>query len=161
MQKKKVIVTQPRLIEQYNHKMGGVDLCDNLVANYRIRIRGKKWWWPIFTNYIDVTLTNAWKLSRLSTIQNKKSLLEFRRDVALFLLQTPLESEEVGKNRSATGRPSKFSIQKPLHGERGHFIIKSEDNRRLRCKQCHSQTVYRCKVCDVALHHDCSEAFHS
>lgn len=41
-QKKKVLVPQPRLIEQYNSKMGGVDLCDNFVANYRIRIRGKK-----------------------------------------------------------------------------------------------------------------------
>lgn len=52
-QRKKVSVPQPNLIEQYNNKMGGVDLCNNLVANYRIKIRGKKWWWPIFTNYID------------------------------------------------------------------------------------------------------------
>ncbi|GFS40057.1 hypothetical protein NPIL_533381 [Nephila pilipes] len=28
-------------IEKYNTKIGGVDLCDNLVSNYRIRVRGK------------------------------------------------------------------------------------------------------------------------
>lgn len=106
-------------------------------------------------------MTNAWRISRLSATENKKSLLDFRREVTLSLLQTPFVNDEPCKKRSATGRPSKFSIQKPLHGELGHFIIKSEDNRRLRCKQCHSQTIYRCKVCDVALHHNCSEEFHA
>lgn len=156
-QKKKISVPQPRIIEKYNMKMGGVDLCDNWVSNYRIRVRGKKWWWPIFTNYIDVALTNAWKLSRLSVEGNKKPLLDFRREVALHLLQTPLEIES---NRSSnTGRPSKFSIPRQVYV--GHFIIKSEDKRRLRCKNCHSQTIYRCNVCNVALHHGCSEIYHN
>ena len=54
--------------------MGGVDLCDNLVTNYQTRVSGKKWQWPIFTNYIDVTLINAWKLSKACSSENKKSL---------------------------------------------------------------------------------------
>ncbi|GBL73216.1 hypothetical protein AVEN_159277-1 [Araneus ventricosus] len=36
---KKVFVSQSRPIEQYNTKVGGVDLCDNLAANYSIGIR--------------------------------------------------------------------------------------------------------------------------
>ncbi|KFM79969.1 PiggyBac transposable element-derived protein 3, partial [Stegodyphus mimosarum] len=42
MQKKKVFVPQLHLIEQYNAKMGKVDLCNNLVAKYKIRVCGKK-----------------------------------------------------------------------------------------------------------------------
>ena len=30
--------------------MGGVDLLDNAVATFQINIKGKKWWWPHFTD---------------------------------------------------------------------------------------------------------------
>ncbi|GBN02525.1 hypothetical protein AVEN_245-1 [Araneus ventricosus] len=158
--RKKFLLHQPRLIDQYNAKMGGVDLCDNLMANYRIAIRGKKWWWPIFRNFIAVALVNAWKISRLSTSESKKYILDFRRKFALFLLHTSFQSGKLAKCKSATGRPSKCRVQKSLHAEPGHFIIKSEDNRRLRSKQCHNQTVYRCNICSVALHRDYREVFH-
>lgn len=63
--RKVVSVTQPNLIASYNANMGGVDLLDNFVAKYRIAVKGKKWWWPLFINYIDLALANAWRLHRL------------------------------------------------------------------------------------------------
>jgi DNA excision repair protein ERCC-6 len=63
--RKVVSVTQPNLIASYNANMGGVDLLDNFVAKYRIAVKGKKWWWPLFINYVDVALANAWRLHRL------------------------------------------------------------------------------------------------
>ena len=57
-ERKHVQVEQPKLITDYNKFMGGVDLADNMVSNYRIRVRGKKWWWPIFSNYVDVSMVN-------------------------------------------------------------------------------------------------------
>ena len=59
-EKKHVINQQPILISDYNKHMGGVDLLDNFVATYRIKVRGKKWWFPVFSNFIDVAKTNAW-----------------------------------------------------------------------------------------------------
>ena len=47
-ERKHVQIKQPKVIKQFNKHMGGIDLADNMVANYRIGIRGKKWWWPIF-----------------------------------------------------------------------------------------------------------------
>ncbi|KAK9729882.1 Transposase IS4 [Popillia japonica] len=38
-EKREVQVKQPNIIEKYNSHMGGVDLHDNAIANYRIRIR--------------------------------------------------------------------------------------------------------------------------
>ncbi len=43
-------VKQPMLISKYNNGMGGVDLLDRLLSQYRPTVRGKKWWWPLFTN---------------------------------------------------------------------------------------------------------------
>jgi len=64
-ERKVVSVTQPNVVAAYNANMGGVDLLDSFVAKYRIAVKGKKWWWPLFTNYVDVALCNAWRLHRL------------------------------------------------------------------------------------------------
>ena len=63
--RKVVSITQPNLIASYNAHMGGVDLLDSFVAKYRIAVKRKKWWWPLFTNYVDVALCNAWHFHRL------------------------------------------------------------------------------------------------
>lgn len=46
-------IPQPHLISMHNKYMGGVDLHDNDIANYRISIGRKNWWWSLFTNIID------------------------------------------------------------------------------------------------------------
>ncbi len=51
---------------------------DENVYLYRIGIRGKKWWWSIFTWLIDAMGHNAWILYRKSSISSIKQL-EFRR----------------------------------------------------------------------------------
>lgn len=37
---------------------------DENTAMYRVGIRGKKWWWVLFTWLIDVSVHNAWVLTR-------------------------------------------------------------------------------------------------
>jgi len=39
--------------------MGGTDRMDENIAMYRIGIRGKKWWWPLFTWLLDAAIHNA------------------------------------------------------------------------------------------------------
>lgn len=46
-EKRRTDINQPFLISQYNKYRGGVDLLDNNISNYRINIRGKKWYFPI------------------------------------------------------------------------------------------------------------------
>lgn len=41
---KLTLIEQPLLIHAYNKTMGGVDLFDNAINNYRIKVRGKKWY---------------------------------------------------------------------------------------------------------------------
>ena len=54
-------VTQPHLIHLYNKGMGGVDLMDRLLSSYRPMIRGKKWYWPLFINALNITIVAAWR----------------------------------------------------------------------------------------------------
>ena len=52
-------VPQPHLVAQYNKGMGGVILMDCLMVSYRPSIRGKKWYWPLFTNMLNITVVAA------------------------------------------------------------------------------------------------------
>lgn len=155
-ERKRVQVSQPYMISQYNKYMGGVDLADNMVANYRIRIRGKKWWWPIFSNYIDVSMVNAWKIWLDVHPSEKMPLLDFRRQVTVNFLNSKRFAN------TATGRPSSFAIDisRQSSSTYHHFLKNIPCNKRRRCRQCHSQTRFLCGVCDIPLHQHCTELFH-
>ena len=61
-QKKRVLVKQPQSINKYNKAMGGVDRADQNISSYRIGIRSKKWWLPLFAWIPDMVMQNAWIL---------------------------------------------------------------------------------------------------
>lgn len=60
--KKHINVTRPKLIAQYNQFVGGTDQMDQIIAAYRIGVRGKKWWWPLFTWLLEIPINNSWAL---------------------------------------------------------------------------------------------------
>ena len=53
---------------QQDDGLGGVDRNDQDVGYYRISIRGKKWYYPIFLHLIDVTIVNAWLFIECSAV---------------------------------------------------------------------------------------------
>ena len=59
---------------------------NQMVNKYRIGIHGKKFYFGIFTWLIDVSLNNAWRLSRMTG--NQSNFLEFKREVANFYLKS-------------------------------------------------------------------------
>jgi hypothetical protein len=171
-ERKSVLVPQPKVIFDYNQQMGGVDLHDNGIANYRIRVRGKKWWWPLFINLIDSVIVNAWKIHGLAN-KEKMTQLKFRSYLAMTLMKfegTETQEEqncdiEETVNRESTpldyGRPSKDSLPNEVRCDRvGHFIVEEENKKRRRCRLCKSTTIYKCKKCNVHLHTNCFETFH-
>ena len=48
----------------YNKGMRGVDLLDQNISSYMIGHRSKKWWWPVFSFYLDLLVNNAYQLYR-------------------------------------------------------------------------------------------------
>ena len=89
--RKMMIIDQPFLILEYNHRMGGlfVDSFDNAMNNYRIKVHGKKWYWPLLINAFDAVVVNKWKLKIVcAKYDNAKvmSQTDFRVEIAEALI---------------------------------------------------------------------------
>ena len=115
--------------------MGGVDKMDWLINKYRIKIRAKKWYFPLFMNMIDMLVVNAYVLYCMA---NKKiSLLKFRRSIVCVYMKTLLVSDP--KN---SGRPL-LNKNKPLHvpeevrrSEFGHALERTVEGKQRKCAVC-------------------------
>lgn len=66
------------------------------VAQYRINIVNKKWYWPILSWLIDICVNNTWMLQRKFT---NIPQLQFRREMASTYLN------KFGKLSKSAGRP--------------------------------------------------------
>lgn len=147
-EKKRIDISQPNCIREYNQNMGGVDLMDNNIANYRINIRGNRFYFPIFLWLLDVAMNNAWLLSRAygCALDN----LEFRRQIVISLLS------KYGESKTHPGRPSTSQFSERTGP---HLIITGQQ--RLRCKVCSNKTTKKCVTCNVALHDKCFQQYHT
>ena len=58
---------RPKLIKLYNEAVGGADLVNAAVATYRIKIKGKKWWWLHFSNTLGILMGAAWRIYNIPT----------------------------------------------------------------------------------------------
>lgn len=160
---KDVAIPQPNVISDYNYFMGGVDLHDNGIANYRIRIRGKKWWWPLFVNMIDSTVVNSWKIYNIAN-DTSISQLEFRSMLAVVLMKYGGSNQTVitEPQQLNYGRPSKNSLPEQIRYDNiGHLIKRHPENARKKCRMCKNHSIYLCMKCKVHLHPDCFEGFHT
>lgn len=147
-------VDQPKLIGTYNKNMGGVDKHDWLVSKYATGLRGKKWYWPIFTRILDMTIVNAWVIYKsVSKDQILMDLIAFKRYVTMAYLTS---NKDVVIRKQSTSRPSK--IQKSFKFDSpNHFIAKREQQRRCQNKPCKKRPLTYCSTCLVTL---CVACFH-
>lgn len=149
-------IDQPNLIHEYNQRMGGVDLFDNAVNNYRIQTRGKKWYWPLLTNAMDAAMVNAWKLHcicRKLEGAPTMSQLDFRVSVVESLISVP-------ENRTKKKVAVNLQIMSKRMDKFDHMIEKT--GRRGRCVQCGGKTEFGCIKCHSNLHPKvCFADFHS
>lgn len=169
-QRQMVMVDQPDIIHQYNKRMGGVDLFDNAMNNYRICLRGKKWYWPLITNGLDAAMVNAWKLHcAIRSYQRKNATIskhgsekefkqmpqfEFRNVVTDSLLQSEVVAYHRGPKTQDTPSQKRLRLDNVAHNI-------EKKTKRLRCRYCASHTIYYCAKCRVAVHPKCFSAYHT
>ncbi|XP_046392163.1 piggyBac transposable element-derived protein 3-like [Ischnura elegans] len=151
-EKKNVTVPIPLAIAEYNKFMGGVDLCDQLLAMYRVNIRTKKWWWPFFAWAVDVSCVQGWLLHR--HVGSTMDYLQFRRECALYMMR------HFGSPSAGRGfRQSHTGAEEIRTDHLDHLITKGSSKYKV-CAQCKKRTVYICKKCNISLHPECFLAFH-
>lgn len=144
--------------------MGGTDQMDPNINCYRIGIRSKKWYWPLFTWLLDVAVQNSWVLYNKSHT-GKVSQLEFRRELAnVYLTKYKVEPKGVGRPAVSVASASNNRISDDIRFDRtDHLVQRTEINRKRRCAKTACKSIVRtmCRKCDVALCIDCFSAFHS
>jgi hypothetical protein len=57
------LIPIPKFIDDYNHNMNGIDVADQLRANYTLQRKARRNWWPYFYWLLDSAIINAYKLS--------------------------------------------------------------------------------------------------
>lgn len=154
---------QPNIIKVYNTNMGGVDLVDNMVMCYTIVTRNRKWYWPLYNWFLNVSLVQAWRLYRkvgaVMGMQEhmKMPLLDFIRSCVEMTVMIHGETNTSRINILPALTTSTLSDVRRDNGN--HLIIKTP-NRKNVCNHCKKRTFYRCCRCNVGLHPDCFEAYH-
>lgn len=163
-EKRSVMIPRPNVIAKYNSFMGGTDQMDQNINCYRIGIKGKKWYWPLFTWMLDVAVQNSWVLYNKSHT-GKVSQLEFRRELAnVYLTKYKVEPKGVGRPPVSAASASNNRISDDIRFDRtDHLVQRTESNRKRRCAKTACKSIVRtmCRKCDVALCIDCFSAFHS
>ncbi|KAK9720437.1 hypothetical protein QE152_g22031 [Popillia japonica] len=143
--------------------MGGTDLMDENVARHRISIRGKKWWWCLFSWIVDTSIHNAWQLDKKSG--GDITQLVFRRETATTYLRT-FGTAPRGPGRMAVSKSS-VSCNRVADGLRydrlDHLITSTLEKKRRSCAEegCSSSVRTMCKKGNVGLCVDCFELLHT
>jgi len=151
--KKVILVPQPHIIKIYNENMGGVDRADQNISLYRSSIRGKKWYFPLFTHFVDMAVQNSWRLHKFNG--GKLDHLSFRRIIAVGILESFKKKSEGRTSKLPKGAHcfSKFDGV-------DHLVAYQE--KQTRCILCHKKSNFFCKKCTVALHpKDCFQKYHT
>ena len=145
----------PNVLKTYNKYMGGTDLMDQNIGNYRVHIRGKKWYFPIFTWLIDCALQNAWVLKKKSG--HDLPQLQFRRMVAMTYL-SKYGSEPKGAGRPSNTRVGSIGGEIRFDGS-GHLVQNSVTRKRCR-NSCGSIVRTECAKCKAGLCIPCFQSYH-
>ncbi|KAH9363196.1 hypothetical protein HPB48_017557 [Haemaphysalis longicornis] len=150
--KEKVKVAQPSVFGTYNNGMGGVDLLDQTANNYSIGIRSKKWWWVLFTQMLNISMVNAWRIHQMSS-ENRLDLLTFTRLLTRHLLRLGVQNRN--QRRTPASVPTDI-----IFDPRGHYP--SNLGKQLRCKVCHMRAMWECEKCQcpLCLERGCFKEFH-
>ena len=85
--------TNIKSFQNYNANMGGVDLFDQFVSTYCVRICSKKCWSPFFARSINATAVNAWRLFR-KIHGNNIPLLKFHANLCLKLWESMTKTDQ-------------------------------------------------------------------
>ena len=163
-ERKRVQIDLPSLVQRYNESMGGVDQMDHNIADYRVGVRCRKWWWPIFTFMLDVAVHNAYQIYRASAAQRARPLdhLGFRREVAKVYLGQITHERSAASHAAAAGPrcPITAEVSDDIRFDgKEHYITARATQRR--CRVCHKNTKRMCSKCQVSMHDKCFMAFHT
>ena len=146
-EKKKTSCVQPFCFYQYNQGMGGVDLLDRFISQYKPTIQAKKWHWPLFVNCVEMLTVALWRLNVIIGSSLRLHFLELMRTVVGGLLKTGSYASSGPNGRIIIN--TSVGLHHPANAEtQGH------------CSNCNKKNVKNCQECGVRLHPMCLLDYH-
>ena len=143
----------PNPFKEYNADIGAIDLFDQFMSTYRVRIGSKKWWWRFFVWSTNATVVNGWRLFH-KIHGNNIPLLKFVRELVLETLG------KHGRNRPPQSlNPSGIAGTSIKLDTLNHVVVKTE-SKYCRCQRCGRRTIFKCEKCNVSLHPECMKPYH-
>lgn len=131
---------KPEIVSDYNKHMGYVDLSDRMANSYSFGRRTLKWTKKLFFHLLDLSILNAYLVSK----SNKGTHKDFR----LKLIRQLIQISEFEKNS-----PSCLKSNMPLRTQE-HWLLDGKKQRR--CVNCSQKGLQKrstiiCQACNVAL----------
>ena len=123
-ERKRIACVQPFCFFLYIPRTGGVELLHRFISQYQPTIQGKKWYWLLFLNCVQMMTVAAWRLHVAVQISPRLNLLDFIRSVVVSLLKN--------SRRSASSGSSGRQIMNNSFGQ--HHPVNAESQRR--CAKC-------------------------
>jgi hypothetical protein len=186
--KKKLLI--PKVIDDYNHHMNGVDVADQLRSYYNTQQTVRRNWMPLFFWLLDTAIVNTYRITRtLGSAQEQKEfrhelvwdLIEIANDTGEVQLRNGLKREIREETKKETKRPKvtknfELSNQRFIPGN--HFTewrerreacqwctwLASKKNLNLDRKTPHKSQLW-CIMCNVPLccnsNRNCFVSFHT
>lgn len=159
-EKKKVTVTVPNIVSEYNKFMGGVDRMDENIGAYRISVRSKKWWWAVFVFCVETSVHNAWQVYRNTDDAKDRPLdfLSFRRVVVKTYLMKYADIPK-GAGKPKSGKKVDDRVPSAVRFDsNSHWSCPAPKQNR--CALCRKNSTKMCEKCGVNLHEACFKEYH-
>ena len=109
--KKKIFI--PTLIDDYNHWMGGVDLCDQHISYYHPNVRARRNWIPMFIQILSIIRSNAYICYKQYFQKNAISHKQFTLNMIDVLMQKSLQTNEMVQGAQTTPEPLHIQYSTP------------------------------------------------
>lgn len=154
---RKVDVQVPKVVEDYQSGMGGVDLCDQKIGYYMPKIMSVKWWRRLFFYWLSASVHNAYEMAKSAHRAEVLSLYPHLRHFIEALADGLIGDWRAEKAR-ARGNPQ----------QGGAHVVKELFDKKKVCRVCaqlrpdvpagNKTTNYGCERCNLPVHKKCAEA---
>jgi hypothetical protein len=165
VKRRRLEIQVPKIVQDYQQHMGGVDLCDQNVSYYMGSLKSNKWWRRIFFYFLHISLCNTYIFAK--SVNNHvfakfkcNSRLEFFEAIANRLI------EKYNANKCDLNINLELAPAAPIAPEA--HTIKQLYPRKKVCQECkitrrnipsnRRVTDHGCVTCRVAIHAKCHEA---
>ena len=147
-------VRVPRMLQDYQTHMKGVDLADQMLGYYMIQHRSRKWWRRIFFYLMMASAHNAYILAKDSNPQHAKDEWPHFQDFIEEIVEDLIGDVQAGRAAPDHNQP------RPA---RQHDVRKMYQRGRV-CAECRARTApgirvgtsqFGCVQCDIPVHQHC------